>query len=97
MKENLTEPNYFNQVLTFTDQFGEQSREWIQFGFDFYRSIWGPSFFLFDVVGSMCLTVGCFWIIGSFYTFLDLFQWPKFLYKYKTQEYQVLLLLFDDC
>lgn len=86
-QENCTESNYLSHVLTLTDRISEPARDWIQFLFDKYESNFDrTSAICSEILSLMILTMGCFWLIGSFYTLLDYFQWPKFLYRYKIQD-----------
>ncbi|KAF7494734.1 Fatty acid hydroxylase domain-containing protein 2 [Sarcoptes scabiei] len=77
-------------ILILIDLWSESIRCGIQYTFDQYMSLFGQSFSS-RVFSSMCLTVGVYWSLGSFYTILDLYQWPNFLYQFKTQNYKVTL------
>lgn len=64
----------------------ERVREIIQFCYDWYIQLFGREAIAFDIAGAMCLTMTVFWLLGAFYTLLDVIKKPFFLYKYKTQD-----------
>lgn len=85
-ENNNSEINYLNHVIILTDQISEPVRDWIQYLFDKYESNFDQTSIISQIISAMFLTMTCFWLIGSFYTFIDYFQWPKFLYRYKIQD-----------
>ncbi len=74
---------------------------------DFWESQWAKVLDRFDhnefnvgVIGTFIVTFSVYWIVGTFYTFVDLTGMPSFLLKYKIQDnsnsYPVSFLAFDE-
>ena len=36
-------------------------------------------------ITGLFITIALYWIVGAAYTFIDIYQWPKFILKYKIQ------------
>lgn len=59
---------------------------------DFWQSQWdrfllafGDDQFRLRVVGTNVLTTGLYWVVGSIYMLMDIYNWPQWIRKYKVQ------------
>lgn len=51
-----------------------------------YIDCFNRSTLYFDTIGSLCLTIICYWTIGLAYTFVDLTERPQLIFRYRTQD-----------